>query len=277
MLKLSILLNRARLFPLRAENAEHWKTSNETWLTGEAIEALLRNEVAAIRIPGFATPEECRQLEDGIERVGFDFYENVDPPIGRIGITQFEHRDGRKSEYFAAAPEAYAKQKRVAQKAFDPIQRFGWMLRQASNRRIDIATEPGKGEYFAGLYRQINRALLHADWAPLDAPGWAIGENRAQLAWNLYVKSPDDGGECVVHNVPWQPEYEELKVPDSYGYSPELVADAESVRLKPKVGDVTIFNSRNFHEVLGGGDPGSRITLSSFVGESPDGRLVLWS
>ena len=130
--------------------------------------------------------------------------------------------------------------------------------------------------YFVGLMRQINStALIHADYAPFDAPGWSIGEINAQLAWNLCVVEPESGGDCIVHNKKWEREDEALKQQNSYGYSREVVDNTEKFLIKVKVGDAYLFNSRNFHEVTK--SSGTRTTVSSFIGRTKTENLIMWS
>jgi hypothetical protein len=254
-----------------------WRTIQVPELCWDTLEQLIHNEIPAIRVQHFATREECHSLANSTETVGFDMYENVEPPIGRIGITQFEHGFDRR-RYFGSVPGAYSKQHAAFSTTFNPIQRMHSLLKPLLPGPIHVAFEPTlNSQYFAGLLRQINTALLHVDWAPLDAPGWAIGGVVAQLAWNLYVRAPEVGGQCVVHNRLWTPECQLEKLPNSYGYSANLVAPVPNIHLAPTVGDVVIFNSQNFHEVLPGGEPGERLTVSSFIGFMRDGSSVLWS
>ncbi|MBD2521397.1 hypothetical protein [Nostoc sp. FACHB-133] len=70
------------------------------------FQALLKNEIPSIRISQFASFEECHELAMAIEKVGFDFYRNVEPLIGRIGITQFEYRNRDKLGYFYTVEKA---------------------------------------------------------------------------------------------------------------------------------------------------------------------------
>ena len=260
-----------------SDSKTSWKSVDVAALDKDTLELLIRNEIPAVRVRNFATKEECAALAASIESVGFDKYENVEPPIGRIGITQFEHGFDRR-RYFGSVPNAYAKQYAAFSVTINPLERMRSLLGALLPGPVHVAYEQGiQSAYFAGLLRQINSALLHVDWAPLDAPGWAIGRVVSQLAWNLYVRAPDDGGECVVHDRLWTPECQLLKTPNSYGYSHSLVADVADVHLAPTVGDATIFNSQNFHEVLPGGKPGERLTVSSFIGVMDDGHYVLWS
>jgi hypothetical protein len=253
-----------------------WQTLNDCGMNSENFQALLRNDIPSIRISQFASVEECRQLSLAIEKIGFDFYRNVEPPIGRIGITQFEYRNRDKSGYFDAVRKASKTYNKVTSLSFDPLKRLATILRQNISSKVQIAYEnEAYGNYFAGLIRQINIALLHIDFAGLDAPDWRIGKIKSQLVWNVYIKAPSQGGICKVYNRQWQPEDEKYKIPGSYGYDYSLVANSEVKHNIPLTGDLVIFNSRNFHEVLPG--IGERITISSFIGQMPGGDLVFWS
>lgn len=117
--------------------------------------------------------------------------------------------------------------------------------------------------------------MLHMDFAKYDGPDWSIGEVAHQLSWNLYIRGQSKGGECVVHNRPWKPEYEAMKVDGSYHYNRAVVEGAEAKSNPFVEGDLVLFNSRNFHEV--GDSQANRITMSSFIGRFPNQDVVLWS
>ncbi|MEH1866386.1 MAG: hypothetical protein V7K69_15470 [Nostoc sp.] len=253
-----------------------WETLNDCEMNSDNFQALLKNEIPSIRISNFASVSECNKLSLAIEKVGFDFYRNVEPPIGRIGITQFEYRNRDKSGYFDAVRKTSETYKQVTSLAFDPLKRLATILCQNVSSKVQIAYENEVyGDYFAGLIRQINIALLHIDFAGLDAPDWKIGNITSQLVWNVYIKAPRQGGICKVYNRQWQPEDEKYKISGSYGYDSSLVVNSEVKHNIPLIGDLLIFNSRNFHEVLPG--IGERITISSFIGQMPSGDLVFWS
>lgn len=256
--------------------ATKWLTLNDCEINSKNLQALFKNQIPAIRIPKFASSGECEKLSLAIENIGFDFYENVEPPIGRIGITQFEYGNTRKFDYFNAVKRATETYKKVASLSFDPLERLTEFLRYNVPNKVQVAYDnEAYSHYFAGLIRHINIALLHMDFARLDAPNWEIGSITSQLAWNLYVKEPSQGGICKVYNRQWEPEDEKYKIPNSYGYDYSLVAGSEIKQNFPVIGDLVIFNSRNFHEVLPA--IGERITISSFIGKMPGGDIVFWS
>jgi len=255
---------------------QKWATLEDATFSTETLEALFRNEIPAIRISQFATVEECHKLAEAADFVGFDFYENVEPPIGRIGITQFEFGNSRKFGYFDAVHQADSRKQRIVSLSFDPLERLAMLLRLHTAGKVGIAQENDHlGQYFAGLIRHINVALLHIDFAGFDAPDWKIGRCVAQLAWNLYLRVPESGGKCIVYNRQWCTNDEEYKVPDSYSYDMSVVQTSEAKYITPVLGDLVLFNSRNFHQVLPG--HGERITMSSFIGKMPEGDLVFWS
>ncbi|CAF1631735.1 unnamed protein product [Rotaria magnacalcarata] len=76
----------------------------------------------------------------------------------------------------------------------------------------------------------------------------------------------------------WEPEFEHERNNYADPYDPKLILP-ETRRLvsKPELGALVIFNSRNFHEVLGTQGSTRRITLSSFAGRTKQGDILLWS
>ncbi|QSJ20403.1 2OG-Fe(II) oxygenase [Nostoc sp. UHCC 0702] len=256
--------------------ATKWLTLNDCEMNYANLQALLSNEIPSIRISKFASSEECHKLAVAIDKFGFDFYKNVEPPIAKIGINQFEYINASKSGYFDGVQKAKTTYNQITSSSFDPLQRLTTILRQNVSTKVEIAYENEVyGYYFAGLIRHINIALLHIDFAQLDAPDWKIGNVTSQLVWNLHVKAPSTGGVSKVYNRQWQPDDEKYKILGSYGYDYSLVANSEVKHNIPVTGDLVIFNSRNFHEVVPA--IGERITISSFIGKMPGGDLVFWS
>lgn len=121
-----------------------------------------------------------------------------------------------------------------------------------------------------------------------DCQGWEIGRVSAQLSWNILLAAVP-GGETVIYDRQWQGKADDdvfRKPPPSYTYSPTGLQGRVFKVMLPIEGDVTFFNSRNFHEVRPCDRtvdrPGKvkRLTMSSFVGllEGEKGKeLVLWS
>ncbi|MGH3873019.1 MAG: hypothetical protein ACRDSR_16185 [Pseudonocardiaceae bacterium] len=242
----------------------------------ELLEAVLANDVAAIRVPNFVTADVCTKSVAAIEAHGFSCYRNVEPPIGRIGITQYEHRTARE-EYFHEACGSNEARARLFSKTTDPVLLMIDALCEAWGSSVELAKEPDGQSYFAGVIRIIGEALIHCDWAIHDAPDWAIGSISAQLTWNIYYTLSESGGETTVFKRPWTMDLEAFANAGDYGYSPMAVDGSDRQIIAPDRGDLLIFNSRNLHRVSQILGTGRRITASSFIGRTPSDILVLWS
>lgn len=255
-----------------------WSARDEQPLNGDTLRQLLDNRIPAIRIPAFATPAECRAFAAAARRGKVKAY-SVGRRIGYIGMAQYEYRWGRpKADFFAAVPAANRELQEVLSASFDPVRRLMDTLRGVWPAPVEIAREP-MGEYFAGIIRFASEGVdLHADWAPLNAPGYAVGAVDGQLGWNFFAEELAEGGLTTVHNAPWDPDVEPGDIPPSYGLDPAVVAGAPCITYRPTAGDVVLFNTRNPHEICGGPTgQGDRISIGSFVGRMADRRLVLWS
>ncbi|MBA2875584.1 2OG-Fe(II)-dependent halogenase WelO5 family protein [Thermaerobacillus caldiproteolyticus] len=261
-----------------------WDVVETDKLSKKLLDGLLKGEIGAVRIPNFLSNETCEQALKGIKNYGIDYYEGVYPKIGKIGITQFEHRfsKDKKKEYFKKAPKANRARESIFRDSGDLLRKVIDFVSEAWEFDVDIAVEEETGEsYFAGLVRVMSRALIHIDWAGgLDGlnPEWTIGKIHAQLAWNIYLQPSSAGGSTVVYQRQWRKSDEiYYKLKDSYGYDPEVVKNVDFVRIAPKQGELVFFNPQHYHEVQTTEGDTERITVSSFIGLMPNGNLVFWS
>jgi len=257
-----------------------WTASGEFDLSTDNLRRLLDNRIPVIRIPGFATAQECASFV-AAARSGHIQYYSVATRIGYIGMAQYEYRWGRpKEDFFAAVPQAQRDLDEVlARCSFDPLQRLMQRLQSVWPHPVSVAREE-LGPYYAGIIRFAGEGVqLHCDWAPLNSPHYSIGHIDAQLGWNFFAEELASGGHTTVHNAPWTPEIRSGEIPKSYGLDPAIVAGSPQAIYQATAGDVVIFNTRNPHEIAGGTPKpgGSRISIGSFVGRMPDGELVLWS
>jgi hypothetical protein len=261
----------------RESVANRWPTLQPEALSGQSWQQLLRNDIPLLVIRGFATNEECERLVHSANTVGFGAYEDVWPPIDRIGTTVFERDRVGAEQYFADVQRLIGVQSAIFDRAFDPVERFMEMLAQATGASVSVARSSSGQRYYAGLVRRIEEGTrLHIDFAPADHPTWSVASVVSQLSWNLYLEvGAQDSGRTHVYDRMWQPLDERFKLPHSYGYSDEVVADVARATFAPTIGDVYVFNTRNYHRV----DPscGHRTTVTSAVGQYPDGSLALWS
>lgn len=255
-----------------------WEFVEVDELSKDGLAAVFDNEIAGLRVPGFVAESTCQVATDAVNAHGFDYYEKLQPPLGRIGITQYEHI-GDKPKYFELAAKARQVRESIFAEAGDPVALVVDALNQAWPDGADVASEPGFGSYFAGVVRiTVGGIRMHCDWGPHDAPGWQIGNSTGQLAWNIFYDLTEIGGETTVYRQPWSPELEEFADPSAFGYYlPAAVENRERRVNRPGRGELVIFSSRNLHTVAPALGAGVRISASSFVGMLPDRSLALWS
>lgn len=257
-------------------NSAEWETTEKCSLSAASLQRLFENKIPLIRIQQFATSEECEALVAKANFFGFDAYQNVTPKIERIGVTVFEYNSIGKADYFQAVDQASKEQHQITCASFNPLERLMGMLQNHTGPTVRIASESFYGNYHAGLIRKIERGTqLHIDYAHCEQPEWEVGEVVAQLSWNLYLQlSSSNPGKTRIYDRQWHPEDEKYKL-DSYGYDDAVVAGASTISFQPQVGDVFIFNTRNYHIV----EPtqGHRVTFTSAIGLLPNGEIIFWS
>lgn len=266
-----------------------WKTKEAQPLNAANLAALFNNEIPAIRIPGFATPDECRHFADAAQQfimrpvrgdtsVGQAAF--AAQVIEHLGMTQAEYKRRGPAEYFEEAKRASAETAKVYALSFDPRERLIAQLRpSAGGKPVEFAAEPDGRRYFVGIIRRSNAGLaLHADFAPYQAPGYMVDRADAQLAWNFYAEVPEHGGITTLYDAPWRwTRSRPGEVGENYPLPSATVDGAQSFAYQPKVGDFWLFNTRNPHNVSRVEGTGNRIAVACFIGHLPEGKLALWS
>src|SRR2546421_3274045 len=208
------------------QSAVRWEDTLQSPATPQILDMLFTGEIAGLCIPDFLTREECALLTKRSEECEFENYINVTPAIEKVGITVFEFDSIGKKEYFAAVESANRRIARITDGICSPLQRvLNWLSGLSPSRTVNVAYEPGFGPYFAGLIRKIERGtLIHVDFAPLEQPGWAVGQVCSQLTLNIYLDVPKvDPGIVHIWQKQGRPEHHPFKLPGSYGYRPEVV------------------------------------------------------
>ncbi len=263
---------------LPTENS-NWLSTMAPSLQKETFEQLMNFQLPALKIEQFATQEECDAMVKALDARQFGFSEMQSPPIGRIGITQFSYSKSSPEQYFSDLPRQHDDVEAVFAESFNPVQRILEHLQEVwPHSDVSIASCPKHGNYGAGIIRHIHEyAGLHFDYVPIESEGrgFSLENITAQLAWNLHLSAPESGGECVVYDRHLQIEG---PMTDQHKLlvDTDLVNDRQSYQLRPAIGDVMLLNTRNYHEIMRS-NKGRRITVSSFVGVQPDGKLVIWS
>lgn len=256
-----------------------WTDIREHELTQDNLRRLLDNDIPAIRIRAFATPDECAAFAAAAKQGNMQYY-NVSDRIGYIGLAQYQYRwNHTKEEFLNDADKAQADVEAVFSRSFDPLQRFITLLQAVWPQSVGRAMEDDR-PYFAGIIRSTSDKIdLHVDWAPINSPHYSIGAIDGQLGWNFFAEELESGGHTSVYNNPWDPPRVSGEIPQSYGLDRSLTEGVPHFVYRATAGDVVIFNTRNPHEIAPGTarPGGSRVSIGSFIGRMPDNSLVLWA
>lgn len=252
-------------------------------LTTQSLRAILAGEIPALRMPGFATPEECRRFCAAIRAGKVAGRAAETSPMTLIGCNFSNHAGRGKDGYFALVDSSYADVGRLCEAAgFDPLARMIERLAAVWPAHVGVAVEPGHGRYFAGgVKTRTSSSHLHYDFAAHTAIGYAIGQITDQLGWNLYLEMPEGTGETITYRR--QVPREGGKLGSGPGLALNLdrsfVEGAESFTFRPEIGEVVIINTRSPHDVVVGEvrEGQWRAQASSFIGRLPNEDLVMWS
>jgi hypothetical protein len=245
----------------------------------EQIADLAAGRIAAIQVRDFLPRSLCRQTLLALQAAPFDTYgrQRVDPPVMRFGVGVSDYRvDGAVADGYWEALEGHRAAWRSLGLPFDPFRECRDALGAEWPAPVRVGTRGGR-ELAAGVAREPNQGFqVHFDDSLREFTGNLLDATLvAQFAFNLYLSVPERGGETVVWRHRWHPADEAFRPPSSYGFAPEVVGDAESFELSPKVGEALLFDPRNYHAVRPS-DGGRRIALGFSMGLTEAGELVAW-
>ena len=146
------------------------------------------------------------------------------------------------------------------------------------NNFIFEAAQENDQNYSQVMIRSLKEgALLHADFANFLKPNWQIKNIDAEFAWNIFLETPEQGGECVVFNKQWDLSDNQFILDDTYGYSDDVVKGKDSMIHQPQEGDLVIFNSKNFHKVNQSFGKKDRVTIGGHLGRDRHNSLKILS
>ncbi|WP_405491336.1 2OG-Fe(II) oxygenase [Nocardia sp. NBC_00511] len=243
------------------------------------IAGLAAGRYAAVQVADFLPAQTCSELLAALRRVPFDAYDTrrVDPPVFRFGVGVSDHRvEGALDETYWKALDSSNAAWSELDLDHDPFELCRSGLGARWPGRVRVAHHDRR-ELGAGVAREPNQGFqVHFDDSIREfADGLVDDHLVAQFAFNLYLSVPERGGQTVVWRHRWAPGDEEFRLPASYGYQRDVVGDAESFVLQPRIGQALLFDPRNFHAVLPShGD--RRIALGFAVGLTDSGELLTW-
>lgn len=248
-------------------------------LTRDHILRLAAGVLGAVHVRGFTSADTCDEIMKALaESPPLGTYDTrlIYPPIAKLGPTAYDFyvSHGLGEEYWTCADEAITI-RRTLLHGTDPMDVALTRMREVWRGKVEYATSGGR-TMFAGIIREIgNGAKLHFDEVTRESPGLLDATPASFLTLNWYLSTPEKGGEVSVYRHRWRPSDERFR--DSYGYHPEAVAEEPVAVVRPDVGDVVLFDSRNLHAIAPIDGAGRRVSLSFFLGITGLGPLNLWS
>lgn len=260
----------------REKSAEFFALTVTELLTKDHLIDLAVGTAGAVRLKEFASPAECATVVTALRDADFAAFDRTRylVPTRSIGPTV---------NHFGPAGEltgTYWERARAADEFWQA--RAGHDLRAASLARIAEAWgAPVGSARVAGrdVYRGIVRENTHGapphwdDLAREFPADFLRPRPLVQLAFNLYLSMPADGGQTRIWPRRWVPEDDEHRVGSCWAGLP---LPGPPLIVEPQAGDALLFDPRNYHEVIEAA-AGWRITLSFYLGITADGRLICWS
>lgn len=252
-------------------------------VSAQALRTLVNGDVVAIVIRGYLEKQVARDIGHRLARhPRFGFYQNAND-IGRTGTAYYETIGNGELEekYFREALAAIGDLRQGGAPLQLPIDRLRLEMDEQWPMGAQLLRDGSGRPLFVGLARIFEsgaQALPHVDHLEWDAPlGRFPLRTVEQWAANIYSLMPSSGGELVIWPFcPDHDEYERLRIPGSYGLSPETLPQSPIV-IKPEEGDLVIFNSHLVHAVYATTN-GVRVTMSCFmVRFSAQGPLYFYS
>lgn len=154
---------------------------------------------------------------------------------------------------------------------FNPYLLFTNYLKNAFQADVQLARK-ANAAYCPVVVRDLSEVVLpHADYGPYDGKGWAIEQVTKQIAWNLYLTDPGEGGETVVFDYVWDNELDM----DENSYGIENLDKPVKTQFFVKPARLVLFNCRNFHTVLKSSSP--RIAIGGLLGQTTNGEYLAWA
>lgn len=265
--------NRSRL------NSEpHLEVLVDDTLTRNHILQLAAGTAGAIRITNALPTDQCRSFTDALDTSSLSHYDSqrYRLPAARLGpvLNEFNEAGNINPNYWRETRVAtkywrdQASDKDLRSKSAD-------IIASAWGSSVVPASVDGR-ELFWGIIREINSGtLIHWDEMIREYPVNFLDRFPiAQLAFNLFISTPPQGGHTTIWRKRWRPADEHYRT--AFGYEPSVVANAAELNVTPQTGDAIIFDSRNFHAVRDSAG-GRRVSISFFIGVVGDGSLILWS
>ena len=255
-----------------------------------SLEALIAGNILAMHIAKYCSVENAARFLGNesktvnLERYTHETYENGTVKEQFYGVyrwgTPFNSTYGKpadgpeKQKYYGDA----ATYRSRIENMFKPDPCAIDILRSDLNRiwrhGAELAHFEGK-QMFSGIVRAMfsESAFLSEEAPHVDSLPIGIAQLSQQLGANIYLKTPEQGGELLIFDLsPFSQEqvetFENGKLPISEFQDP--------VKIKPAAGDLIIVNTRRPHAIRGFQSDEGRMSIQTFIGFNPGEPLQFW-
>ncbi|WP_036774192.1 2OG-Fe(II) oxygenase [Photorhabdus australis] len=204
----------------------------------------------------------------------------VDYGVDRIGVSynttfgKSKDSDSYK-KYFDNALPAIRDVRNFCAPMLAPFDKFRLELDEIWSAGASIANFEGKKMHagIARVMRRPERSFMVEKQPHFDGLQQQSINLLGQFSVNIYIKTPTNGGELELWDVPAIPITELIEDNPEYDWRGTL---PQSILIKPEQGDLIIINTRKPHAIRSFPD-GCRISLQSFIGLSLNKHLMLWN
>ena len=244
------------------------------------LKSLIKNETRIIQVRSFTSEYACKIISKGAVELGYKPYINVEK-VRRIGMSYYEteHKPDLIEKYFNIARNIQEDFRQAFEPIGSPLDTLRCILDEILPQGAHLQTLFGK-KMFVGLSRMVEpntTFLAHHDIFADDSPGMIESESIiSQFGANIYVQMPKVGGELLMWHKNMTSAEFDLKRDCEYGINIDDLPSPDIV-VKPKIGDLLIFDSHKLHAVSSPRDR-SRLALSFFIAYRGDDQpLTFWS
>ncbi len=251
------------------------------------LKDLFEGRVMVLRIFPFASEGTCKKWKYPLENSSeLNRYSNAtDVSVNRIGMTLFETegKPEKMEDYFRTASGLHAMVDKIINlKIVNPLKKIQAGLAKAWDEGCEVESLNGR-MMNPGIIRSFeaddNGGLPpHIDTLYKDLPTCnEFKKMKSQLAANLYLSTPNEGGELEVWD--FTPSTEELQnlFSGNHDFIDREKIPVKPILIKPRIGELVLFRSNCVHSVRAS-KGGMRTAASCFIGyyddESP---LTVWA
>lgn len=254
-------------------------------LNREDLNSLFRGDILALRIKNFVSAQESFNLSQKIiKAAGFDHY-SIAKELGifRTGISFFETAGNptKRGEYHLQALSSVQEVRRICSPYQVPLDLFHLNLEEIWPEGAHIEKiqgrkmQPGTIRLFRGDME--NTLPPHQDILLREVPeSQRAKEMITQLAVNIYLQTPYEGGELELWDVRLSEEEYENARNNTHDFIDREKLPYNSVKIKPEPGELILFQSPKVHTVHACKSD-IRMAMSCFVGYYGDNKpLSYW-